>query len=67
MLSAEETRLLDLFIGHKGYSQGGLVTGFQYMIPDNNTSLSGYLFLPNLNNPLAGSNKPRFTPKYDQI
>lgn len=49
-LTPEEARILDKIIGDKGYDNGGLVTGFQYMIPDNNSSLSGYFNLPNLNN-----------------
>ena len=53
LLTLEEKRILDKVIGSKGYHESGLVTGFQYMTPDNNSCLSGYLNLINLNNPTA--------------
>ncbi len=57
-LSPEEHKLFSKVVGGLGFLDGGLSTGFQHMTPDNNTTLSGYLLLPNLNNPRGEANKP---------
>ena len=55
MLSPDEARIFSKIIGGTGYGSSGLVTGFPYMIPDNNSSLGGYFYLPILNNSTARS------------
>ena len=71
MLSPEEYRIFDKVIGEKGFkgaarSYSALVTGFQYMTPDNNSSLGGYMNLINLNNSaLYDANKT--SSSYDEI
>lgn len=62
MITPDEYRVLNKVIGSKGYSDcavvSALATGFQYMTPDNNSSLGGYFNLINLNNSLYnGANK----------
>ena len=67
MLEPNEIRILDMVIGYKGFNSGGIVTGFQYMTPDNNSSLGGYLNIINLNNPDCDSaNKPFSNSAYNK-
>ena len=55
MLTPIETRIFSKIVEETGFGSIGIATGFQHMIPDNNSELGGYLNLVNLNNSTAKS------------